>query len=120
VIHEDDLQHELTALGWREYKLRTLVPRDPADFNADELTRGAQVMAERLIGKRQRGEAMTTAEHLIFDLLNSYDDNVLVMGPVLDAAVCERGHVIDVKEDRAFCSNCEAEAERWHEARLNG
>lgn len=126
MIHEDDLQHEVTQLGWREYVVRELVVRSgEPDTNPPTLKsclQTAESIVSRVLAEKAKGEQgrFSLAEMLVFDLLGGYDTAVCRMGPMLDVAVCERGHVIDSEDDPSFCGYCEGEAESAYERRMEG
>ena len=126
-IHADDLQHEPAQLGWREYVVRELVVRSgEPDSNPPTLEsalKAAEHIVKRVLAEQAKGARgrFSLEEMLVFDLLTGYDTNVLRMGPMIDATVCEeRGHVIDVEDDVTFCASCQGEAELAYERRMEG
>lgn len=123
---EWDVPVDLDSVGWQEYHVRCLVPRDPKGSIADVNPQWWADQAEALMEKVQKGAPMTMREWFMWDVFRSWEDDVRVMGPTHKAVACEEnGHVVaedDLKHDEdgyELCEACTDEAVAAAEARAD-
>lgn len=84
-----------------------------------------RILVARDCGAGQR--PMTTEEWVRFYMTQAHEVRVNVLGPHIDAVVCERGHVLPADglvtatgEDAESCEDCDDEAVRQAEDRADG